>query len=407
MNKLPPLYLKKNEDRRALSGHPWIYSNEIDMTRSPLKSFQAGDLVCVLNDTNKPLGSAIFNPNSLICARIYSRLANVALDQNLIIEKLKHALALRQAFYSSNHYRVCFSEADFLPGLIIDRFDDVAVVMITTVGMEKRKQEIIIAIQKVLNIHKIIIRNDSPFRNLELLPLYTEKIGEIPELLSITEGDLHFQVPAAEGQKSGWFYDQRSNRDLVIPHLKNKKVLDVFSYMGAWGLRALKAGASSVTCVDISKYALNTIEKNATLNKMNDLDLELMEGDAFAILKILAAEGRKFDAIIVDPPAFIKRKKDFKQGFDGYKRINQLAMSLLNQDGLLISLSCSQHLGADQLQNALIKAAQSAKVQIQQIKVLNQGEDHPILPAMAESHYLKGLMLRVSAIDTTNELIIE
>lgn len=411
MNKLPPLYLKKNEDRRALNGHPWIYSNEIDMTRSPLKSFQAGDLVCVLNDMNKPLGSAIFNPNSLICARIYSRLANIVLDQNLIIEKLKHALALRQDFYASNHYRVCFSEADFLPGLIIDRFDDVAVVMITTTGMEKRKQEIINAIKKVLDIHKIIIRNDSPFRTLELLPLYTETIGEVPELLSITEGDLHFQVPATEGQKSGWFYDQRTNRDLVIPHLKNKKVLDVFSYMGAWGLRALKAGASSVTCVDISKHALNTIEKNATLNGMDDLDnerhLELIEGDAFAILKMLAAEGRKFDAIIVDPPAFIKRKKDFKQGFDGYKRINQLAMNLLNQDGLLISLSCSQHLGADQLQNVLIKAAQSAKVQIQQLKVLNQGEDHPILPAMAESHYLKGLMLRVSTIEATNEVAIE
>lgn len=398
INKLPPLYLKKNEDRRALNGHPWIYSNEIDVTRSPLKNFEAGTLVCVLNDTNKPIGSAYINPHSLICARVYSRLANVVLNQDLIEQRLRDALALRAEFYPTNHYRLCFSEGDFLPGLIIDRFDDVAVVMITTAGMERFKDEIINALKAVLNIDKIILRNDSRFRELENLSSYVENIGDVPENLLISEDNMNFCVPSKDGQKSGWFYDQRDNRDKIMPHLKGKRVLDLFSYMGAWGLRALKAGASDVTCVDISAHALATLEKNAALNNIDD-NLELIEGDAFTVLRALANDNKKYDVIIVDPPAFIKRKKDFKQGFDGYKRINQLALALLNPNGLLISLSCSQHLSVDNLNDMLVKAAAGAKVSLQQLQVLTQGADHPVLPMMPENFYLKGVMLRVNSLE--------
>ena len=285
-----PLYLKKNEDRRLRLGHLWVYSNEVDVQRSPLPGFSAGQQVQVIANDGKPLGMAYVNPHSLMCARLYSRQAGQALDRSLLVHRLNIALSLRERLFAQPCYRLVYGESDGLPGLVVDRFGEVLVVQIGTAGMEAVKEAIVEALDKVCKPAAILWRNDSSSRALEGLDSYVETaLGELPERLSLEENGTRFEVPAQGGQKTGWFYDHRSNRQQVQQLAKGRRVLDVFSYMGGWGVQAAVAGAAAVTCIDSSATALDQLEHNAALNGVGDR-VATIQGDAFEALKALRAE---------------------------------------------------------------------------------------------------------------------
>jgi 23S rRNA (cytosine1962-C5)-methyltransferase len=274
----------------------------------------------------------------------------------------------------------------------VDRFDQVLSVQLNTAGMEARRAEIIEALDKVVRPQAIVLRNDSAAREAEGLPAAVEVLGTLPAAVEVHENGLRYHCCPRMGQKTGWFYDQADNRRRLAPYAKDASVLDVFSYLGAWGISAGIAGAASVTCVDSSATALEGAAKNAQLN---DIPLETLCGDAFEVLKTFREERRRFGVVIVDPPAFIKRRKDLSSGTSAYRRLNQLALPLVEHGGYLITGSCSQHLSAPALLEQVHAAARHVDRQIQVVETGGQSRDHPIHPAIPETAYLKMLFLRV------------
>jgi 23S rRNA (cytosine1962-C5)-methyltransferase len=389
------LRLKKNEEKRLKQGHLWIFSNEVDTQVSPLKNFEPGQVVTVEAANGKAIGVAYINPNTLICGRLLSRNPKVSFNQAFLKKRIQAAQALRELNYDAPYYRLVFGESDGLPGLVIDRFGDVFVAQITTAGMEAMKDELVQTIENLYHPQALVLRNDTGSRELEGLPLYTEvAIGTLPESIQMQENGARFVIPAEDGQKTGWFYDHRSARSRLQSLVKGKTVLDVFSYLGGWGVEAAVAGASEVTCVDASAFALDGLEQNAVLNEVIDRVITV-EGNAFDVLKALLAEAHKYDVVIVDPPAFVKRKKDFKAGSEGYRRINELAMRLLNTDGILVSASCSHHMSRDALLNQIQQASRHVDRQIQLFDQCHQAPDHPVHPAIPETEYLKSFFFKV------------
>jgi 23S rRNA (cytosine1962-C5)-methyltransferase len=285
-----------------------------------------------------------------------------------------------------------------LPGLVVDRFGEVLVVQINTAGMERVKAEILEALQKVLTPQAVLWRNDSSARALEGLESYVEAAyGEVPEAVAIEENATRFEVPLLSGQKTGWFYDHRMNRARVQQLARGMRVLDVFSYIGGWGIEAATAGAAEVVCIDSSAKALDQVERNAALNGVSG-QVQGIEGDAFGALKALRAERERFDMVIVDPPAFIKRKKDVKKGVEAYRRRNQAAMQLLGKDGILVSASCSYHLQRDTLRDVLQQSARHLDRSLQILEQGHQGPDHPVHPAIPETDYIKCYINRIVAL---------
>jgi len=392
---LPPLRLKKNEERRLKAGHLWVYSNEVDIDKTPLKDFTPGAAVSIEDSHGHVLGNAYVNPHSLISARLVSRDAKYVLDQSLIAHRLNIALSLREQCFAQPFYRLIHGEGDNLPGLVVDRFADVLVVQITTAGMEMQKQAVVAALEKTLKPTAIVLRNDTPSRKTEELDSYVETVsGTLPESVLLEENNTRFEIDVLSGQKTGWFYDHRMNRARMQHYVKDKQVLDVFSYIGGWGIQALTAGASEVMCIDASAKAIDRTHHNASLNKVAD-KLVSVEGDAFEALKSLRQERKRFDVVIVDPPAFIKRKKDFKEGLTAYRRINQMALQVLNKGGYLISASCSFHLKREQLHDTILKASRHLDRNMQIVEQGHQGPDHPVHPAIPETDYLKSLTSRI------------
>ncbi|MGH8371779.1 MAG: class I SAM-dependent rRNA methyltransferase [Gammaproteobacteria bacterium] len=391
---LPPLILRKNEDRRLRAGHLWVFSNEVDTVRTPLKNFTPGDPVEIQSHSGRFIGNGYVNPNSLICARILSRDAAHAADRSLLVHRLNIALSLRERLYPKPFYRLVFGESDGLPGLVVDRYGDILVVQITTAGMERFKDDVAAALEKVIKPVGILWRNDVGMRELEGLPSYTDTTGTVPDTVMIEAHGQRFEVPLTGGQKTGWFYDQHDNRGRMLRYIKGKRVLDVFSYIGAWGVTAAAQGAQDVHCVDSSATALACVSRNAELNEVG---ITCHQGDAFDVLRELHSAGEKFDAVILDPPAFVKRKKDLPAGRDAYRRINQLGMQLLNRDGLLISCSCSHHMPAADLLTAIQSGARHLDRDAQLLEQGGQAVDHPIHPAIPETAYLKAFYVRVIA----------
>ncbi len=391
-----PLRLKKNEDKRLRAGHLWVFSNEIDTKATPLTTFEPGQPVVVEDLHGKPVGTGYVNPHSLICARLVGRDKRYPFSSSLLVHRLKVALSLREKLFDKPFYRWVFGEGDGLPGLVVDRYDDVLVVQLTTAGMEVIKQDIIAALQKVAAPAAILLRNDSSVRKLEGLELYTETaFGEVPEYVDVIEHGLNFRVPLATGQKTGWFYDQHDNRASLRRFVEGKRVLDVFSYAGAWGLQAAAAGATEVICVDESERAHGLIQHNASQNGLVD-KVQAVQQEAFVALKALQEKGERFDVIVLDPPAFIKRKKDFKQGTQAYRRINELAMRLLEKDAVLVSCSCSHHMPQQELMRQMQQAARHVDRFMQILLVGGQAPDHPVHPAIPETAYLKAIFARLT-----------
>ncbi|MDX1514881.1 MAG: class I SAM-dependent rRNA methyltransferase, partial [Gammaproteobacteria bacterium] len=327
--EIPPLVLRRREDRRLRSGHPWIFSNEVDTGKSPLTDFQPGDWVNVRAHGGAPLGTAYVNPGTLIAARMVSRAPNRPLDRAGIEHRIETALSLRQRLFPAPFYRLVYGESDGLPGLVVDRHGDVVVAQIGTQGMERLRDDVVAALDSRLKPRALVLRNDTPARATEGLAEYVETvIGEAPDTVRIEENGARFEIDPLRGQKCGWFYDQRDNRARLARYVSGARVLDVFCYAGGFGIQAARAGALAVQCVDGSQAACEIAEKNAALNECSDR-IAVRRDDAFDALKSSAASGERFDAVVLDPPAFARRRRDLKSATEAYTRLNRLAIQLL------------------------------------------------------------------------------
>lgn len=391
---MPNLILKAKADRRLRQGHLWIYSNEIDVSKSPLQNFMPGEQANVLDAKGKALGTAIVNPKQLICGRLVSRKADEPLNQERFIMRLSAAYQSREQLFDDQSYRWIYGDSDGLPGLVIDRFGDVIVVQVSNAGIELLLEPLLAAINHVVPKLNILLKNDGKMRALEGLESYVRVAqGEVPKHCALKENGVHFLAPVWDGQKTGWFYDHRLNRRRVQKLAAGKRVLDVFSYIGGWGIQAAAAGASEVVCVDASAQALDLVHQQAQLNSVGE-KVNTLKGDAFVAMKQLHEDGERFDIVIIDPPAFIARRKDIKAGELAYQRANQLAMRLLKPEGILVSASCSMHLERGRLTQLLQDACRKNGRMGQVLEQGGQGGDHPVHPAIPETEYLKSVILR-------------
>jgi len=389
------LKLKRHEERRLRAGHPWVFSNEVDTLASPLSGFEAGDPVEIHDSGGRCLGSGYVNPHSLICARLVSRKPSTPLTAVLIARRLEEAHALRQRLYEAPFYRMAYAESDGLPGLVVDRYGDHVVIQITTAGMERLRDAVVASVDTLLSPESILLRNETAVRELEGLPRYSEILkGEVPETVVVPEHGGQFEVTLAGGQKTGWFFDQSENRGRVARFARKRRVLDVFSYVGAWGILAVRGGAESALCVDESASAVDLALRNAERNSLAGR-VEVRRDEAFQALRSLAEAGERFGVVVLDPPAFIKRKRDAKIGIQAYRRINRAGVRLIERDGILVSCSCSFHLGHDSLVRQIREACRSVGRRLQIIATGTQSPDHPVHPAVPESAYLKCIVARV------------
>ncbi len=387
--------LKKGEERRLRAGHLWVFSNEIDTKVTPLGDYDAGQDVQIESSRGEFLGNGYINPHSLITARLYSRGKDELLDSALLEERLTIALKMRESFYSEPFYRLVHGEGDFLPGLVVDRYNDVVVVQLNTAGMDVRRDSIVDAVQRLISPSAILLRNDSSIRILENLPQETRVAsGELPARIHLQENGLEFVTTLDDGQKTGWFYDHRENRRWLQSMASGKTVLDVFSYLGGWAMNAAAGGASEVTAIDASQPAMDLATENARLNGFGDR-FSTISGDAVELMSALQDKRKRFDIIVLDPPAFIKRKKDHRAGLRQYELINRLAIGLLNKNGILISASCSQHLSFRELNTSMLRGARKNRCDLQVLMKGGQGPDHPINAAIPETDYLKAICARM------------
>ncbi|UTF61698.1 class I SAM-dependent rRNA methyltransferase [Gilvimarinus sp. DA14] len=393
---LASLYLKPQMDRRLKRGHLWIYSNEVDVKRSPLKALEPGSQVQVFSAKEQLLGVAQVNPANLICARLVSRTAQ-PLAYDLLYRRLELALQLRQLAFKEPYYRLVYGDSDWLPGVVVDRFGDYLIVQIASAGMEQLKESLVQALVDLLSPRGVLLANDHSARELEGLTRYTQvAYGEVPAEVELVENGARFLAPVQTGQKTGWFYDHRQGRKLLNQWAGGSRVLDVFSYIGGWGIQTAVAGAREVVCVDASQAATDQVLRNAELNHVADT-VSVRTGKAIDVLKQLIAAGEKFDAVVLDPPAFIKKRKDQKAGEAAYRHINELGLKLLNPGGLLVSASCSMHLAEETLLDIVRGSAHKLGRDARVIARQGQGADHPIHPAIAETCYLKAVFARVFA----------
>ncbi|MCU0755978.1 MAG: class I SAM-dependent rRNA methyltransferase [Xanthomonadales bacterium] len=388
------LVIRVSAARKLHAGHLWIYGNEL---ARPAKA-PPGAVVDVYSEVDEPLGVAYINPASLLYGRLLSHQVGTPIDTGWFAERLREARRLRERLGSARFGRQVYGEADGLPGLILDAHGEVLVGQITTLGMEMRLAEIEEAIRAVYAPQALYWRNTVSSRKLEGLESYSKvAFGELPEAAEIIENGIRYQVPVATGQKTGWFYDQRDNRARVAPLLAGRKrVLDVCAYLGGWGLTAAMAGAERVRFVDSSPLAARYIGINAELNGVSER-CDVVQAEAFEALKAMVRDGEQYDAVILDPPAFIKRRKDLKEGGLAYQRLFELGVRLLEPGGLLVACSCSYHYDYGTLVDAVMRVADRGRRRVRLLQTLTQSADHPVVPAMPETAYLKGIAAQIDA----------
>lgn len=386
------IILGKGEDRRIRSGHPWVFSNEI---RGLEGDSQPGCAAEIYDAGGGFVGAGYYNPRSLIAARLLSR-ERTDIDVTAFFrERLEKALACRRELYPEmTTYRLVHGEGDFLPGLVVDRYGDHLAVQFLTCGMDVRREFVTTALVELLAPKGIIARNDVAVRGLEGLPETVELLyGEIPEMIEMEEHGLRFRVNLREGQKTGHFLDQKENHRLLERLAFSREVLDCFSYSGSWGVHAAAYGASRTTCLDISERAIALARENGELNGVAER-MAFEAVDVFDRLRSLKTEGRSFDVIVLDPPAFVKSRKALKEAEKGYLTINRRAMELLKPGGHLITCSCSYHMGRELFHDLLKTAAFQARREMRLVEVRSQAPDHPVLLAVPETEYLKCFVLQ-------------
>ena len=392
------LKLRPREDKRLKGGHVWIYSNEIDTAQTALKGFEPGEEAIVVNDAGRPLGRALVNPHALICARLVSRDADVGLDASLLTERLRRAAEVRaRAYAGQDCFRLVYGEGDGLSGMVVDRFGGVFVVQLTTAGMEARKDLVVDALRREFEPSSVVFKHDAPVREVEGLERYVEVIGDPVEApVPLVENGVPFLAPVASGQKTGWFFDHRENRARLAPFCSEARVLDAFSYVGGWGLQTLAFGAREMLAVDGSAPALEVLEANAAHQGVSDR-VRTMKGDAFEALGELADAHERFDVVVIDPPALVKRRKDLRAGQRAYERLAVLGMRLVADGGLLAFGSCSLHFDRAMLRDALRSAARNTERTARILGLHGAGPDHPVHPAIPETDYLKAALVQVHA----------
>lgn len=386
--------LRKNEDRRVRAGHLWIFSNEIANLDQP---FVPGEIVEVVTFGGTFAGRGYINPQSLITVRLLTR-EREPVDEHFFARRISQSGALRRRLYPEEQaYRVIFGEADGLPGLVIDRYADVYVLQVSTLGMNIRLNEIIGALPLAgIRPRALVLRADTPMAELEGFSNENRVLsGELSGLVRFEQDGLLFDADVLEGQKTGFYLDQRENRRAACHLFKGLKVLDCFCYTGAWSLYAAKAGATQVVGIDSSSHAIETARRNAGLNSLSS-SCTFETADVFRKLEQLTEAKEQYDCVILDPPALVKSKRHMKQGKAAYEKLNHLAMKLLSPDGLLISCSCSFHVSADEFLHILSAAARKARRNAVLLELRGQSRDHPVLVSMAETAYLKCAIMCIS-----------
>ena len=378
------VYLRRGREQRVLGGHPWIFRSDIEREDGAADGLP----VRVLTSAGRFLAMAVYNPRSQISLRILSR-RDEPIDATFIRGRVRRALDYRRRFADLNSCRLIFAESDGLPAVIADKFGDVIVVQILCLGMERFKADIVDALVKELSPRGVYERNDVPVRELEGLSQQTGLLfGEVPDRVEMQENGVRFLVDVKEGQKTGFFLDQKENRAAIAPFVPGMRVLDCFTHTGSFALHAARYGAAEVTGVDISEHACACALENARLNGVEDR-VRFECANAFDFLRAQQTAKAQYDVVILDPPAFTKTRSAVEGALRGYKEINLRGMKLTRDGGFFITCSCSQHVTPDLFRGMLMDAQKDAHVQLRQIEWRTQGRDHPILLASPETQYLK------------------
>jgi 23S rRNA (cytosine1962-C5)-methyltransferase len=388
----PSLRLAKGRSKRLRAGHPWVFSNEVEMTPEA-KALPPGALVTLIDAGDERLGVATFNPHSLIAARVLSRRAADCIDSQFLAARLTAALALRQTLFDAPHYRLIHSEADGLPGLIVDRYGDVLAVQTNTAGMERLLPELLAAFQTVLAPRAVVLINDSPVRKLEGLELeHRVAFGELDGPVELVENGCRFVADLTDGQKTGWFFDQRDNRAFMARLAKGRRVLDLYTYAGGFAIQAAMAGASETIAVDRSEQSLALADQAA---KLNSVAIQTVRAEAFAEMERLKAAGEVFGVVVADPPAFVKSRKDLGAGAKGYRKMARLAAALVEPGGFLLCASCSHHMPVEQFAEEISHGIHLAGRTGRILRGAGAAPDHPLHPLLPESAYLKALVMQL------------
>lgn len=378
------VYLRRGREQRVLGGHPWVFRSDIEREEGAADGLP----VRVLTSAGRFLAMAVYNPRSQISLRILSR-RDEPIDGAFIHGRVHRALDYRRRFADLNSCRLIFAESDGLPAVIADKFGEVIVLQILCLGMERFKGDIVDALAQELSPRGVYERNDVPVRELEGLSQQTGLLwGEVPDRVEMQENGVRFLVDVKEGQKTGFFLDQKENRAAIAPFVPGMRVLDCFTHTGSFALHAARYGAAEVTGVDISEHACACALENARLNGVEDR-VRFECANAFDFLRAHQTAGEQYDVVILDPPAFTKTRSAVEGALRGYKEINLRGMKLTRDGGYFITCSCSQHVTPDLFRGMLLDAQKDAHIQLRQIEWRTQGRDHPILLASPETQYLK------------------
>lgn len=380
------------KQKRVESGHPWVYNNEVQQIEG---DYSPGDIVEVYNFKNKFIGKGYINPKSQILVRIMTRDKDEEINENFFRKRIQDAWDYRKKVIETNACRVIFAEADFLPALIVDKFGDYLVIQTLALGIDIYKDMIVRLLNEIIEPKGIYERNDVHVRELEGLEMRKGFLSEpFDTMVKIIENGVNFYVDIENGQKTGYFLDQKENRAAIQDIVEGAKVLDCFCHTGSFSMHAGYYGAREVLGIDISEHAVESARKNAELNNLQDV-CKFEVSNAFDKLRELQDAGEKYDVVILDPPAFTKSKAAVKGALRGYKDINLRAMKIINKGGFLVTASCSQHMTPDLFREVIFDAARDAKKTLRQVEYRSQAKDHPILWSSGETHYLKFIILQV------------
>ena len=381
--------LRKTRETRVRGGHPWIYASEIDKTEG---ACAPGEVIDVYSCKGTMLGRALYNPRSQITLRMLTT-QDEPVDENFFRGRLTDAWEYRKRLCDTQSCRVVYSESDFLPGLVVDKFGDVLAMQTLSLGMDQRKDMLARLLCEITGATGVYERNDVPVRRHEGLEMQTGLLlGEVPDRVEMVENGILYLVDVKNGQKTGFFLDQKQNRAAIAPLCPGARVLDCFCHNGSFALNAAKYGAQSVLGVDISEDALDVARENA---KRNGLDVAFEAHNCFDFLREQTEVGEKYDLVILDPPAFTKSRQAVESALRGYKEINLRGLKLTRPGGFLVTCSCSQHVSTEAFQEMVNHAARDAKKRVRLVEYRTQALDHPILPAAPETKYLKCMILQV------------
>lgn len=390
----PRIRMAAKRHRRVKTGHPWIYSNEVVLADGQ-KGLAPGALAIFENAAGEALGTGFFNPKPLVVGRMLAADPDLSADQVFFRDRVAKALALRDRLFPEPFYRLVHAEADGLPGLIVDRYGDTLAVQLNSAGMDVCRDALVAGLQELLQPRGILVQRDAPVRAIEgVATLPDEIVGDIDRPVELLENGLTHLADLVGGQKTGWFYDQRVNRAAVAAMAKGARVLDVYCYLGGFGLNAAAAGATSVVMVDRSAGALKLAEAAARRNGVGGR-CRFERSEAFAFLDKAVKAGERWDVVVVDPPAFVKSRKDLSAGLRAYRKLVRLAARLVAPGGFLFATSCSHNVDdvafAEQVRHGLADAGRNGRI----LRAVGAGPDHPVHPFLAESAYLSSQLLQL------------